>query len=127
VYLTTPVKATLLAYVPSISGAGAGVMTSTLCSPLDVAKTRMQVQGAQHTHKYTGVYGSLRTIVKEEVSHHHGVHGFGKTENLTRPEQPPTPLSALSTNVVTDFCALRAITERARRGFAAGTRGSLRG
>ncbi|KAG5187257.1 mitochondrial carrier domain-containing protein [Tribonema minus] len=61
--------------VPSLAGAGAGIICSLLCSPLDVAKTRIQVQGAlaKGAAKYTGVCPTLKTILAEE-----GIQGWYK-------------------------------------------------
>jgi len=55
--------------VKAIAGSTAGVVSTTLCSPLDVAKTRAQVQsvaGGVNPHKYDGVVNALRTIYREE-------------------------------------------------------------
>ncbi|CAM9689102.1 unnamed protein product [Choristocarpus tenellus] len=56
--------------IPLISGAGAGLVCSILCSPLDVAKIRIQVQDAvlprNAPRKYCGVLPTLTTIWVEE-------------------------------------------------------------
>jgi solute carrier family 25 folate transporter 32 len=60
--------------VKAIAGSTAGAISTTLCSPLDVAKTRAQVQsvaGVGAAHKYDGVLRALRTIYREE-----GVRGW---------------------------------------------------
>lgn len=50
-----------------ISGVVAGVVTSVLCAPLDVAKVRQQVQGGlQLDAKYTGVIATLKSIHANE-------------------------------------------------------------
>jgi solute carrier family 25 folate transporter 32 len=52
-----------------LGGATSGIMTCVLCSPLDVAKVRLQVQAAHGLHKYGQGWNTLsavRTIVKEE-------------------------------------------------------------
>ena len=46
-------------------------MCTLVCSPLDVAKTRLQVQGFLGMHKYSGMVNTLRTIWIEE-----GVRGL---------------------------------------------------
>lgn len=61
----------------AVSGAGAGALTTTLCSPLDVVKTRMQVRDAilrgeaRTGSERPGVAHFLRTIYHEE-----GVRGW---------------------------------------------------
>ena len=53
----------------SLSGAGAGVVATVLCSPLDVAKSRMQVQsalGGSKGQQYTGVSSALLKIFRDE-------------------------------------------------------------
>ena len=56
----------------ALSGTGAGIVSTMLCSPLDVAKTRIQVQSsAQSSAKYSGIFQSLMTIYREE-----GVRGW---------------------------------------------------
>jgi len=60
--------------VKAIAGSTAGAISTTLCSPLDVAKTRAQVQsvvGGGTAHKYDGVLRALTTIYREE-----GVRGW---------------------------------------------------
>jgi solute carrier family 25 folate transporter 32 len=60
--------------VSLISGASAGILTTTLFSPLDVAKTRLQVQGSLGLTKYKGgTLSVLKIILKDE-----GVGGFFK-------------------------------------------------
>ncbi|EGD78926.1 NAD+ transporter [Salpingoeca rosetta] len=56
------------ARVNMMAGAGAGVINCVLCSPLDVAKVRQQLQGAfvPGSPKYEGVFSTVRTIYKEE-------------------------------------------------------------
>lgn len=49
-----------------LAGAGGGVVCTLVCSPLDVAKTRLQVQGFLGLHKYHGLRGTLSTIWREE-------------------------------------------------------------
>eukprot|EP00055_Hartaetosiga_balthica_P002800 m.139699 g.139699 ORF g.139699 m.139699 type:complete len:375 (-) comp23838_c0_seq1:61-1185(-) len=51
-----------------IAGAGSGVVNSLLCSPLDVAKLRQQLQGAYlpPSQRYNGVISTLRIIYQEE-------------------------------------------------------------
>ena len=57
----------MAAAAKAISGMGAGVLSTMLCSPLDVAKTRVQVQTAGGGDvKYRGVLGALSTILREE-------------------------------------------------------------
>lgn len=55
--------------IPFFSGIGAGFFSTLLCNPFDVAKVRLQVQGAMHFDKkhvrYSGL-GTLRTIFREE-------------------------------------------------------------
>lgn len=46
------------------AGALAGLVNTLVLSPLDVAKTRMQVGSA--TRGYTGTLNALRTMLKEE-------------------------------------------------------------
>ena len=51
----------------ALAGTGAGVFATVLCSPLDVAKTRIQVQTSAHGQaKYSGILSSLGTILREE-------------------------------------------------------------
>lgn len=53
--------------VDLISGAGAGLICSVLCAPLDVAKVRMQVQGSLGIKKYKGgVISTITKIYREE-------------------------------------------------------------
>lgn len=54
-----------------IAGAGAGVICTLLCAPLDVTKVRLQVQGSLgetgRRNKYTGgVFSSIKRIYVEE-------------------------------------------------------------
>eukprot|EP00048_Salpingoeca_helianthica_P018050 m.240444 g.240444 ORF g.240444 m.240444 type:complete len:336 (+) comp23382_c0_seq1:2-1009(+) len=55
----------------TIAGAGAGVVTTVVCCPLDVAKTRVQVQASLGYRKYSGLFDTMRTIWLEE-----GMRGF---------------------------------------------------
>ena len=50
-----------------LAGAGAGVVCTILCAPLDVTKIRMQVQGSLGTKRYSaGVFSSVKRIYIEE-------------------------------------------------------------
>lgn len=49
-----------------VSGAGAGILCTLICAPLDVAKVRMQVQGGLGMNKYHGVFSSVSYIYTEE-------------------------------------------------------------
>ena len=49
-----------------ISGGGAGVFSTVICAPLDVAKVRMQVQGSLGISKYTGTVSAIQLIYREE-------------------------------------------------------------
>lgn len=50
-----------------VSGAGAGLISSILCAPLDVAKVRLQVQGSLGLKKYKGgVVATISKIYREE-------------------------------------------------------------
>ena len=59
-------KDTYKAIISLVSGSFAGVICSIICSPLDVAKVRMQVQGSLGIYKYKKTFGTIRTIIKEE-------------------------------------------------------------
>lgn len=48
----------------SAIGAGAGVATAVLTTPLDVIKTRLMTQGAQGTYK--GIFDCCRQLVRDE-------------------------------------------------------------
>lgn len=48
------------------AGVIAGSTSCILCSPLDVAKTRLQVQGSLGLDTYHGIFRSLQNIVKTE-------------------------------------------------------------
>ena len=51
----------------ALAGTSSGIAATILCSPLDVAKTRIQVQSSAAAEgKYSGVIASLRTIYQEE-------------------------------------------------------------
>jgi solute carrier family 25 folate transporter 32 len=54
--------------IVALSGALAGFLAGVSVCPLDVAKTRLQAQGANSgvANKYSGILGTLRTIVTEE-------------------------------------------------------------
>ena len=56
------------ALAKALAGTGAGVVATVLCSPLDVAKTRIQVQSSAHGQaaRYSGVVSALATILREE-------------------------------------------------------------
>lgn len=50
-----------------LAGAGAGVVCTILCAPLDVTKIRMQVQGSLGAKRYSaGVFASVKRIYVEE-------------------------------------------------------------
>jgi len=57
----------------ALAGTGASFCATVLCSPLDVAKTRIQVQTAHGVGggKYKGIWGALATILREE-----GIRGW---------------------------------------------------
>lgn len=50
----------------AVAGMGAGVLSAITCSPLDVAKMRVQVQTSLGDARYRGVYGALATIYADE-------------------------------------------------------------
>ena len=50
----------------AVAGMGAGVLSAIMCSPLDVAKTRVQVQTSLGDVRYRGVFGALATIYADE-------------------------------------------------------------
>ncbi|GMH32870.1 hypothetical protein BSKO_00704 [Bryopsis sp. KO-2023] len=52
--------------VSSISGAIAGAITATVVCPLDVLKTRLQVQSAEAGVQYMGLSGGISRIVRVE-------------------------------------------------------------
>ena len=58
-----------------IAGAGAGVICTLLCAPLDVTKVRLQVQGTLGNKNFYsgGIYSSLKKIYLEE-----GIRGVFK-------------------------------------------------
>lgn len=56
-----------------IAGAGGGVVCTLVCSPLDVVKTRLQIQTHIGIKKYSGLSGAFSTIWREE-----GVRGLYK-------------------------------------------------
>eukprot|EP01017_Pseudomicrothorax_dubius_P007673 TRINITY_DN12411_c0_g1_i17.p1 TRINITY_DN12411_c0_g1~~TRINITY_DN12411_c0_g1_i17.p1 ORF type:complete len:232 (-),score=25.32 TRINITY_DN12411_c0_g1_i17:147-842(-) len=63
-----------------VSGLVGGLVSVTLCAPLDIARTRFQVQRLSTTNKekYSGITQCLMTIFKEE-----GFRGFYKGYNAT--------------------------------------------
>ena len=52
----------------ALAGTGSGIVATALCSPLDVAKTRIQVQKSADVHRsgYSGILQSLATIYRHE-------------------------------------------------------------
>jgi len=68
--MASPSETTLTAphyMAKAVAGTISGLTAAVLCSPLDVAKTRIQVQSAAlHGHKYSGVLTALLTIYREE-------------------------------------------------------------
>jgi len=65
--------------VHAASGSVAGVMSKTLLQPLDLVKTRLQVQNANTPGAYRGLGDAFRTVYRQT-----GVRGFyqGFTPNL---------------------------------------------
>ncbi|ETV91627.1 hypothetical protein H310_13876 [Aphanomyces invadans] len=64
---TAAVMDVVRANAPVLAGAISGAATATISNPLDVAKTRIQVQGGIMTEaKYTGIFRSVHTIYVEE-------------------------------------------------------------
>ncbi|GJQ14015.1 hypothetical protein GpartN1_g5806.t1 [Galdieria partita] len=73
----------ILRFVQAAAGASAGIVNTVVLSPLDVAKTRLQVQHhiaanlkaqCKHTHpvlKYSGMLDALKVMIREE-----GVRGY---------------------------------------------------
>lgn len=60
--------------VSLVSGVGAGILCTIACAPFDVAKVRLQIQGALGIHKYSGGSVSIiRMIYREE-----GIRGVFK-------------------------------------------------
>lgn len=61
--------------ITAISGALAGFLSGVMVCPLDVTKTRLQVQGLNRIENpyYKGILGTMNTIVKDE-----GVQGLYK-------------------------------------------------
>lgn len=65
--------------VPFLSGVGAGIFSTLLCNPFDVAKVRLQVQGSLKESsplikpRYSSALGALKTIIVDE-----GVNGAFK-------------------------------------------------
>lgn len=54
--------------ITAISGALAGFISGVMVCPLDVTKTRLQVQGLDRAENpyYKGIFGTMNTIVKDE-------------------------------------------------------------
>jgi hypothetical protein len=48
------------------AGAAAGTLSAITINPLEVAKTRLQVQNENSTYRYRNVFHALRTIPKQE-------------------------------------------------------------
>jgi solute carrier family 25 folate transporter 32 len=63
------------AVINSLSGLGGGAICAIACSPLEVSKVRLQVQGSTGLHKYNGLAGTLKTIWREEGlrGYYHGI------------------------------------------------------
>ena len=55
------------------SGISAGLVAAFVCGPLDVIRTRYQVQSMHPEHKYTSLLQTIKQMVKEE-----GIFGFYK-------------------------------------------------
>lgn len=63
-----------LAWKKAVAGASSGVVCCAIFSPLDVVRTRLQVQGALHNAAmpaYSGIVGTLSRIQREE-----GIRGW---------------------------------------------------
>lgn len=64
---------TLPSYLHLIGGANAGAIAAAVTCPLDVVKTRIQVQHTEGGHQYNTVLNTVRKMLQEE-----GLSAFGK-------------------------------------------------